>query len=108
MDSLSPEVRKALEAFIAAVQEVVPVEAVYVFGSVARGDNREDSDLDVAVVSPHFRSMRRIDAIMLLLSKTTGLGIDLQPVPMTPEDIAGKEDIVARAVAAHGIQFIAA
>ena len=108
MDSLSPEVMKALGVFIAAVQEDIPVEAAYVFGSVARGDANEDSDLDVAVVSPHFRSMRRIDAIVLLLSKTTGLGIDLQPIPMTPEDLASEDDVVARAVAAHGIQFLAA
>jgi len=108
MDSLSPEVIRTLNAFIAAVQEDVPVEAAYVFGSVARGDSGEDSDLDVAVVSPRFRSMRRIDAIILLLSKTTGLGIDLQPVPMSPEDIARKEDVVAQAVAAHGIEFVAA
>ncbi|MCD4750061.1 MAG: nucleotidyltransferase domain-containing protein [Thermoanaerobaculales bacterium] len=108
MDSLSPEVMKALDVFIAAVREVVPVEAAYVFGSVARGDASEDSDLDVAVVSAHFRSMRRIDAITLLLSKTTGLGIDLQPIPMTPEDLASKEDVVARAVAEHGVQLLAA
>ena len=108
MDSLSPEVMKALDVFMAAVREVVPVEAAYVFGSVARGDASEDSDLDVAVVSSHFRSMRRIDAITLLLSKTIGLGIDLQPIPMTPEDLASEEDIVARAVAEHGIQLLAA
>ncbi len=108
MGQLSPRVKAILARFVAAVRAEVPVDAVYVFGSAARGEEREDSDLDVVVVSPAFRTMRRVDAIALLLSKTRGLGVDLQPVGLAPEDLADLDDVVARAVAAHGVEVEAA
>lgn len=108
MDSLTPQLRAALSAFVAAVEDEIPVVSVYIFGSVARGDAEEDSDVDVAIVSPAFRGMRRVDAIAFLLTKAKGLGIDLQPIPMTPEEISDSTAPVARAVATEGIEFVAA
>ena len=104
MDTLSLEVRKAVQAFLSAVREELPVDAAYVFGSAARGEAREDSDLDVAVVSTAFRGMRRVDTIALLLAKTRGLGVDLQPVGLAPEDLTDVDDAVARTVASDGIE----
>ena len=39
--------RQCLEAF----DRVMPVQAVYLFGSYARGDARPDSDVDLCIVS---------------------------------------------------------
>lgn len=108
MDPFTPLVKEALDTFIARVREDLPVVAVYVFGSVARGEARGGSDIDVAVVSPRFRTMRRVDAISFLLDKTRGIGVDLQPVGLTPEDLDDGDDVVAQAIAADGIEVMAA
>ena len=51
-----------------AIPQSLPVVAMWVFGSVARGDAREDSDLDVAVLlrdgdaRPHRRALLDLTA----------------------------------------------
>jgi predicted nucleotidyltransferase len=51
MTGLSDQDRDLLQRFEARVREALPgrVERVVAFGSRARGDHEEDSDLDVAV-----------------------------------------------------------
>ena len=40
-----------IQRIVSSVTSVVPTEAVYVFGSYARGEERKDSDLDLYVVT---------------------------------------------------------
>jgi uncharacterized protein len=51
---ITKEVEDRVRAYIRAVLDEVPVSAVYVFGSHAKGSAHEGSDLDVAVISPSF------------------------------------------------------
>jgi len=47
------QIRKIIKDFINAVKEKnIKVEAVFLFGSYAENRANEDSDIDVAVVSP--------------------------------------------------------
>ena len=50
------QVEQIVRRFVERVQERMPVEEVYVFGSYANGTPTDDSDIDVAVVSPAFSS----------------------------------------------------
>ena len=58
---LSPLETEALDAFAAAVRARVPgVRRIVLFGSRARGEGRDDSDLDVlVVVAERTRDVRR-------------------------------------------------
>lgn len=94
---------RALSSFIAEARADLPIEAAYLFGSAARGDSREGSDIDIAVVSPRFRGMRRVDVIALLFEKTRGLGFDLQPVGLCPEDLGDEDNVIAKAIADDGV-----
>jgi predicted nucleotidyltransferase len=96
---------RALSSFIALVRADISVEAAYLYGSAARGDAREGSDVDIAVVSPRFRGMRRVDVIALLFEKTRGLGFDLQPVGLCPEDLGDEDNVIARAIADDGMSL---
>ncbi|MHB1629711.1 MAG: nucleotidyltransferase domain-containing protein [Bacilli bacterium] len=40
--------------YLTRLRESLSVDAIWLFGSRVRGDFREDSDLDIAVVSPEF------------------------------------------------------
>lgn len=57
MTGLSDQDRDLLRRFEARVREALPgrVERVVAFGSRARGDHEEDSDLDVAVFVRDYR-----------------------------------------------------
>jgi uncharacterized protein len=105
MAALPDHLRKTLLGYVAAVNRDVPVLAVYVFGSQARGTAGPDSDVDLAVVSKAFRGMRRVDAGALLIARTEGLGLDIQPVGLTPEDLADESDPIAQAVRTDGVEL---
>ena len=76
------------------------------FGSVARGVDGPDSDIDVAIVSERFRNMRRVDAIEWLISKSQGLGVDLQPIGLSPEELEDQGNSFARTIASEGISLL--
>jgi predicted nucleotidyltransferase len=51
---IPPEITDRISDYVAAVEHDVPVSAVYVFGSHAKGTARPTSDIDIAVISPAF------------------------------------------------------
>jgi predicted nucleotidyltransferase len=50
MRPVDPKIQKAISIFVALVERDHPVAQAYLFGSYARGDQRKDSDIDVAVI----------------------------------------------------------
>lgn len=70
-----------------ALADVPGIGAAFVFGSFARGDTREDSDVDVFIIDdgiPHDQRARRtIDAEILL-------GREVSVVEMTRDELAGR------------------
>lgn len=103
MASFPASLEGVLTRFLRAVSRDVAVSAAYLFGSATRGEMESGSDIDVAVVSEDFRGMRRVDVVALLLSKTRGCAVDLQPIGLTPEDLDRGEDVVAKAVLTTGV-----
>jgi predicted nucleotidyltransferase len=57
-----------------------------VFGSVVRGEDREDSDLDILIDPAPRASLLAMERLQAQLAKTTGIKIDLR----TPEEIHPK------------------
>lgn len=55
--NLPEDVRRALEIFLDNIVRELGYAEVYLFGSYARGDWVEDSDIDIIVVSPRFRGV---------------------------------------------------
>jgi predicted nucleotidyltransferase len=47
------EAIKKAKAYMVLLKDHFPLENVYLFGSYAKGTNREDSDIDVAIVVNH-------------------------------------------------------
>ena len=47
---VDPQVRQAIDAFARAIGNDYDIEKMVLFGSRARGTNRPDSDIDVAVI----------------------------------------------------------
>ena len=56
------------------------------FGSYAHGDAREDSDIDVVVISDTFERMSHWERITLLSSAICASNVLIEAVPMTLEE----------------------
>jgi predicted nucleotidyltransferase len=81
----SAEVLDKIRAYTDRVVERLRPQCVLLFGSFARGDVHEGSDVDVLVVADF--AVPFLDRIRLLLDLNDGIGLPLEPVGYTPEEL---------------------
>ncbi len=78
--------REALRLKQALEARGVKVEAIYLFGSVARGDFRLDSDFDFIIVSRDWEGMPYLERLGILYRLWSSRR-DATLVPLTPEEL---------------------
>jgi predicted nucleotidyltransferase len=100
---------KAIEGLHAArslrerlLRKGVPVRNVFLFGSVARGTARDDSDIDIAVVCEPYKATKHEENVEFLLE---GKKVDMriQTVCLHPQDFENRYFTLAREIERHGI-----
>jgi len=57
MVTSATELSRSIDEFISLLKKGLRIEAVVLFGSHARGTAYEDSDIDLAVISPDFEGV---------------------------------------------------
>lgn len=76
---------KMVRKFVAAlIKEGIPVDKIVLYGSYAKGKQRPDSDIDVAVVSSSF-GKDRVEEGMRLFRIAGEIDPRLEPVPISVE-----------------------
>lgn len=85
--------RKELRAFCAQLRRAhIEPERIILFGSWARGQQREDSDIDVIVVSRDFARIgfrRRLEMLGIAAGR---VWVSVQALGYTPEEFAAPEE----------------
>jgi predicted nucleotidyltransferase len=92
MGQATVDVRGVVKQLVRALKHKVHVDRVILFGSRARSDAREFSDVDLLVISPDFG--RDILADYALLNGSLGLidiDVDIDLIPRTPDQVAHAE-----------------
>jgi len=88
MASSTSSIIKLLRQYLQRLKENnIPVQKAILFGSYAKGETREDSDIDVAVISQVFKGDRFADRRMIVPFRR-GLDSRIEPIPFTPKDFA--------------------
>jgi len=91
------EIIKLIEEFVKLVKEEnIAIDKVILFGWYAKGTNREDSDIDLAIVSRDFSEENCIDIMELLLSKANLLKVDIQTIPFSIEEYNSPKEIMEK------------
>jgi predicted nucleotidyltransferase len=80
------EVISRLQRFIARVSKHVPVRSVYLFGSYADGRAGDDSDIDVAVISPAFGKDRHRDLTLLSRCRMPD-ALEIEALPFAEQEL---------------------
>ncbi len=95
MAESTTSVTESLQRFIDLLQRRLPqIEAVYFYGSRARGSATAWSDIDVAVVSPAF-APDLFQARVMLLRLAAQVDDRIEPAPFTPQDFIPSDPLVS-------------
>jgi len=82
----------------------IPINAVWVFGSYAKGKIHKGSDLDVCIVSSLFGKDRQKERL-LLLNLREGISDIIEPHPYSPSDFQNRFDPLSCEVKNTGIRI---
>ena len=80
----------------------IPIVSVIVFGSAARNDAHEQSDIDVAVVGKSFQE-NRLKEMLTIRRLRRPLGYKIQPIWFYPEQLDDKYSTLAQEINRDGI-----
>ncbi len=104
MGKRNDKIRLTIRDFLNRLNENgLRVEKAYLFGSHARGNAREWSDIDIAVISKSF-SGNRFDDMMSLFEVRRKCDLRIEPIPFHPDDF-NEWDPLAGEILAYGIQI---
>ena len=101
------QINQPLKKFIKAVSQKVAVDEVIVFGSRLEGNAREDSDIDVIVVSDDFRKMDEDQRLDILYDAADDIDPEVHPWAFTNEELNQKSELTTWGYArTSGFRFI--
>lgn len=87
MAEITGEIRGIIEAYLKDLSQEIIVDKAIVFGSYAKGNYHDDSDIDLAIFTDSLKDLERVDGIKFLLQRARKYRtVDLQPIPFTKQD----------------------
>ncbi len=91
MADARPEVREIVEKYRQQLASLgIHTERVYLYGSYARGQAQEGSDIDLIVVSRDFSSLNLRERLEILGVAAARILKPIQALGYTPEEITAK------------------
>jgi uncharacterized protein len=83
----------------------MPFDAVYLFGSQAKGTMREWSDIDIAVISPYL-SKNYTEGRFKLWKFTKGIDLRIEPHGFAPEHWLDDMDPMVHEIKKTGVRIV--
>ena len=97
-------IRSILKQYIDTIKSKgIKIEKLYLFGSYARGTADENSDIDIALISKHFKGDRFEDR-RLLVPLRRKVDVRIEPIPYRPEDFKANDPLVIE-IMQNGIEL---
>ena len=100
------QTREALKTVLLYLEALrasgIPVSEAFLFGSFAVGGARDESDIDVAVISKAFTGDRFADRRRIIPLRRD-IDSRIEPIPFRPEDFR-RGGILVDEIKAHGVR----
>src|SRR3989344_1526183 len=77
-----------LKDYLARLSKVVSIDEAYLFGSSSTGTAREDSDIDLLILSQDFSKYDPDTRLKIIYRASSGFPFDLHAYGVTPEEYA--------------------
>ena len=98
---ISPQIMEQINNFIEQIKKHYDIDAIYLFGSQAKGLANENSDIDLAVVSKDVKDHHNDMVKMMIISSKCA--IDVEPHPFNTIDF-NDDDMMADEILRTGIR----
>ena len=98
---ISTELKKTIESYIKKVSQFYRIDAVYLFGSFAKGNQHQWSDIDLAIVSKDIKD--EIDDMSKLFYLTCDIDERIEPHPFHTDEFNNKDTSLINEIINTGI-----
>lgn len=96
------QIRAAVKELVRALEPKVHVRQIILYGSYAKGQAREESDIDLAVISDDFARLSELEVIQTFAHRMIHCDSLLMPVGYTPAKFSDPDNAFAREIARTG------
>jgi predicted nucleotidyltransferase len=103
-NTLSPGILGLVERYAQLAKKKYPIQQVIVFGSQAKGQAHEWSDIDVCLVSNQF-GHDFFEEKSQLRYLTIPISTKIEPTPMNPIALQSKYNTLAHEIRTYGIEI---
>ncbi len=105
MAQIPDTVKNVIEQYLTALKEHnIPIQEVFLFGSYAKGNYNEWSDIDLALVSDIFEGIRIRDRSKIR-SITLSISSEIEVLPYRPSDFT-PEDPFVKEILETGVKIV--
>ncbi|MCO6474230.1 MAG: nucleotidyltransferase domain-containing protein [Melioribacteraceae bacterium] len=105
MVKIPAKIRAIIDNYISVLRDNnIPIKNAYLFGSYAKGNNNELSDIDIALISDFFEGIRIKDKDKIRRI-TLSVSSNLEILPFSPDDFS-LENPLAKEIIETGIRLV--
>ena len=82
-----------IDNYISLLKKYIDIEMIIIFGSyLTKTFKKNESDIDILIVSDDFTNMTKLDAYKLLSKPLWSININIDPISVTSEEIENHEN----------------
>ncbi len=104
VDDNRKQINQAILKYAENIKKQYCIKAIYLYGSYAKGNNTDDSDIDIAVVSDDFTG-DIIEDTFRLMQLRRNIDYRIEPRPFTGSDF-NEDNPNAREVIQTGVRIV--
>jgi hypothetical protein len=105
MAEISATVEQTLKDYLNDLAKYYRLDHVILFGSMAQGTAKPDSDIDLDIFSADATDENRLKIMADCWLKTMPYPLDIQPVVYPLTDYYGDNDFIQKEIIAQGIEI---